>query len=84
MKKYTIDDLKTFERDERGYLICPTGDYTAIKEFGKLSKFGDGCELAWCSDKGVARVFHYLYNGMIQGSKHKDDRFHPTQKPTQL
>ena len=45
--------------------------------------FGD-CELAWCSDKGVARVFHYLYNGMIQGSKHKDDRFHPTQKPTQL
>lgn len=46
--------------------------------------FGD-CELAWCSDKGVARVFHYLYNGMLQGDmKNKDDRFHPTQKPTQL
>lgn len=41
-------------------------------------------ELAWCS-KGVARVFHYLYNGMLQGNmKNKDDRFHPTQKPTQL
>ena len=46
--------------------------------------FGD-CELAWCSDKGVARVFHYLYIGMLQGDmKNKDYRFHPTQKPTQL
>lgn len=45
--------------------------------------FGD-CELAWCS-KGVARVFHYLYSGMIQGDMiNKDERFHPTQKPTQL
>lgn len=42
------------------------------------------CEMAWCS-KGQARVFHYLYNGMIQGDmKNKDERFHPTQKPTQL
>lgn len=48
------------------------------------NNFGD-CELAWCSDKGVARVFHYLYMGMLQGDmKNKDDRFHPTQKPTQL
>ena len=42
------------------------------------------CELAWCS-KGVARVFRYLYNGMLQGDMaNKDERFHPTQKPTQL
>lgn len=42
------------------------------------------CELAWCS-KGVARVFNYIYNGMIQGEmRNKDYRFHPTQKPTQL
>ena len=42
------------------------------------------CELAWCST-GQARVFHYLYNGMIQGDmKNKDERFHPTQKPTQI
>ena len=45
--------------------------------------FGD-CELAWCSE-GVARVFHYLCNGMLQGDpQNKDERFHPTQKPTQL
>lgn len=49
MKKYTIDDLKTFERDERGYLICPSGDYTAIKEFGRGSEFGDYSEFGSCS-----------------------------------
>ena len=42
------------------------------------------CELAWVST-GVARLFSYLYNGMMQGSqKNKDTKFHPTQKPTQL
>ena len=42
------------------------------------------CEMAWCST-GQARVFHYLYNGMLQGDMiNKDYRFHPTQKPTQL
>lgn len=42
------------------------------------------CELAWCST-GQARVFNYEYMGMIQGDmKNKDERFHPTQKPTQL
>lgn len=42
------------------------------------------CELAWCST-GQARVFRYLYNGMLQDDmKNKDERFHPTQKPTQL
>ena len=42
------------------------------------------CELAWCS-KGVARVFNYLYNGMLQGDmQNKDYRWHPAQKPTQL
>jgi len=42
------------------------------------------CELAWCSD-GVARVYRYLYSGMMQGNmKNKEDRFHPTQKPVCL
>lgn len=47
------------------------------------NNFSD-CEMAWCS-KGVARVFRYTYKGMLQGDmKNKDDRFHPTQKPTQI
>lgn len=42
------------------------------------------CELAWCST-GQARVFRYLYNGMIQGNmKMKEQRFHPTQKPLEI
>ena len=47
------------------------------------NNFAD-CELAWCS-QGQARVFNYLFNGMLQDNpKCKDFRFHPTQKPTQL
>lgn len=44
------------------------------------------CEYAWMSDgMGVARMFRYCWNGMIQGDmKNKEDRFHPTQKPVAL
>lgn len=37
------------------------------------------------SGLGVARVYRYMWNGMIQGNmKEKEDRFHPTQKPVSL
>lgn len=40
--------------------------------------------MAWASTGG-ARMFRYLYNGMLQGDmQNKDKRIHPTQKPTQL
>lgn len=44
------------------------------------------CEMAWISPgMGVARVFRYCWNGMIQGDmQNKEDRFHPTQKPVAL
>lgn len=44
------------------------------------------CEYAWCSNgMGVARMFRYMWNGMIQGNmKNKEERFHPTQKPIEL
>ena len=44
------------------------------------------CELAWLSEGlGVARVFRFCWNGMIQGDmKNKEERFHPTQKPVAL
>lgn len=42
------------------------------------------CEYAW-SDFGVARMFRFVWNGMIQGNmKNKEERFHPTQKPVAL
>ena len=47
------------------------------------NSFGD-CELAWAS-QGVARVFRYLWKGMLQENmKTKEIRFHPTQKPVAL
>ena len=44
------------------------------------------CELAWMSDgMGVARVFRFCWNGMLQQNmKNKEERFHPTQKPVAL
>ena len=50
-----------------------------------VNDFSD-CELAWLSEgMGVARVFRFEWNGMIQGDmKNKEDRFHPTQKPIRL
>lgn len=48
-----------------------------------VNDFSD-CEYAWCST-GVARMFRYVWNGMIQGNmKSKEERFHPTQKPIAL
>ena len=42
------------------------------------------CELAWAS-KGQARVFRWLWHGMIQQDmKNKEKRVHPTQKPIPL
>lgn len=50
-----------------------------------VNDFAD-CEYAWMSNgMGVARIFRYVWNGMIQGNmKNKEQRFHPTQKPVAL
>lgn len=49
MKKYTLGDFKTFERDEDGSILCPAGDYTEIKEFPKKCSFGEECSFGrWC------------------------------------
>ena len=44
------------------------------------------CEYAWANEEiGVARVFRWLWCGMLQGDmKNKEERFHPTQKPVAL
>jgi len=43
------------------------------------------CELAWASFDKPARIIRYLWSGMLQGNmKHKEKRYHPTQKPVNL
>nr|DAH46849.1 MAG TPA: Perosamine N-acetyltransferase [Caudoviricetes sp.] len=62
MKKYTQADFDNFEVDKFGRKICPTGDYTAMKSFGKGCDFGVLCSFdercsfgALCSfDKGCS------------------------------
>ena len=43
MKRYTEEDLKKFERDENGNIICPRGDYQLIQDFPARCAFDDGC-----------------------------------------
>ncbi len=49
------------------------------------STFAD-CELAWTSFKTAVRKFKWRWNGMLQENmgRHKEQRFHPTQKPLEL
>ena len=42
------------------------------------------CEMAWCSEKGNARIFYHLWNGLHKGSQHGERRVHPTEKPVAL
>lgn len=57
MKKYTQADFDSFEVDEWGYKICPTGDYTAIKGFGKCCIFGERCSFGECCSFGEGCSF---------------------------
>lgn len=48
------------------------------------NQFSD-CELAWTSFDRPVRKFTFMWNGMLQGNmKDKEERIHPTQKPTAL
>ena len=50
MKKYTQEEFDAIERDEYGIKNCPTGDYTAIKNFSEWCSFGERCSFgALCS-----------------------------------
>lgn len=64
----------------KGFLVW---DKRTIAEMS--NDFAD-CEMAWLSPGlGVARVFRFVWKGMLQGDmKNKEDRFHPTQKPVAL
>ena len=45
MKKFTQADFENFDRDEYGHKICPSGDYTAIRDFGNDCSFGEWLQL---------------------------------------
>lgn len=42
-------------------------------------------EIAWTSFNRGIKIFHYMWNGMLQGDmKNKEVKIHPTQKPVKL
>ena len=43
MKRYSQEDFILFEVDEFGCKICPSGDYTLIKDFGEWCDFAAHC-----------------------------------------
>lgn len=57
MKKYTQEEFDAFEVDEYGFKICPTGDYSDIKDFGERCSFGDGCSFGNQCSFGVHNRF---------------------------
>lgn len=56
------------------------------KKIGILKNNFSDCEYAWMNPElGVARIFRYLWAGMLQQEmKNKENRIHPTQKPVAL
>ena len=56
------------------------------KRYPGLQRTFADCEYAYCSsDLGVARMFRYVWDGMIQENMgDKEKRIHPTQKPVAL
>lgn len=73
---YFSDVLKP----SKGFIVWDKRCYDSMR-----NDFAD-CEYAWLSDGlGVARMFRYIWNGMIRADqKNKEERFHPTQKPIAL
>lgn len=57
MRQYTQAEFDAFERDASGYKICPIGDYTVIKNFGRFCKFGGHSLFAMYSTFGDCCAF---------------------------
>lgn len=57
MQEYTNEDLKTFERNEWGWLICPSRDYTEIRTFPEKCNFGMRCSFGRRCKSGKWSMF---------------------------
>jgi len=64
--------------------VLPASSCWVVWDKDNTGDFAD-CELAWTSFASAVRKFKYRWNGMLQEDmKHKEKRFHPTQKPVKL
>jgi site-specific DNA-methyltransferase (adenine-specific) len=66
------------------YFGLPPSPCWLVWDKDNSGDFAD-CELAWTSFKSAVRKFKFRWNGMLQENmKHKEIRYHPTQKPVAL
>lgn len=54
------------------------------KGVGNQSNDFADAEIAWCSEKGVVRIFDHVWRGAARASERNIPRVHPTQKPIAL
>ena len=64
------------------YFGFPAASKWLVWDKDRTGDFAD-CELAWTNLGGAVRRLRFRWNGMLQehGGRHKEARFHPTQKP---
>lgn len=64
------------------YDLPPTSCWLIWDKENGATDFAD-CEMAWTNIPKATRLFRWRWHGMLQGDmKHKEFRWHPTQKPT--
>ena len=61
--------------------LTPSASWIVWDKLNGTNDFAD-CEMAWTSHKKAARMFRYMWNGMLK--QKPEQRFHPTQKPLDL
>jgi len=62
MKKYTQEEFDVFEKDKHGRKICPSGDYSNIKEFLTQCTFDDGCVFGDGCTFGIGISFNHRHS----------------------
>ena len=66
------------------YFCLPPSPCWIVWDKDNSGDFAD-CELAWTSFPTAVRKIKFRWNGMLQEDmKHKETRYHPTQKPVKL
>ena len=88
---YIFNELRRVSKNQivwgGNYFAAHLGNSPAWLVWDKMRTgyFAD-CELAWTSFSFAVRRFAWLWNGMLQQNTgiHKEQRFHPTQKPVPL
>ena len=66
------------------FILPPSSCWLVWDKLNGKTDFAD-CELVWTSFDTAVRKFSFRWQGMLQEDmKHKEKRYHPTQKPVKL